>query len=53
MGYEDPRAVRTIRPFDFCDNHLLLAEQAGVGTADLSKIDVRGLKLEQARCKYG
>lgn len=53
MGYENPRAARGTKPFEICDNHLLLAEQAGLGTADLSKIDVRGLKLEQARYPYG
>lgn len=53
MGYDDPRAVRGRKPFDFCDNHLLLAEQAGVGTADLSRIDVRGLSVAKARYVYG
>lgn len=52
MGYENPRAVG-VRPFDFCDNHLLLAEQLGLGTADLSQIDMRGLALEKARYPYG
>ena len=33
MGF-DPRA-RTTAPFETRENHLLLAEQAGVGTADL------------------
>src|SRR5262245_56463097 len=37
MGY-DPRAVRGVAPFTRCDNSLLLAEQAGIGTADLKKI---------------
>ena len=49
MGYANPRAVRGAKPFEICDNHLLLAEQAGLGTADLAKIDVRGLSLEKAR----
>lgn len=52
MGYEDPRAVRGKKPFDFCDNHLLMAEQAGLGPADPSKIDIRGLSLEKARYPY-
>jgi uncharacterized protein (DUF362 family) len=52
MGYADPRAVRGKKPFDFCDNHLLMAEQARLGTADLSKIDVRGLSIEKARYPY-
>jgi uncharacterized protein (DUF362 family) len=53
MGYENPRATRAARPFDFCDNHLLLAEQAGLGTADLAKIEVRGLAIDKARYPYG
>jgi uncharacterized protein (DUF362 family) len=53
MGYANPRVSRTARPFDFCDNHILLGEQAGLGTADLSQIDLRGLSLDQARYPYG
>jgi uncharacterized protein (DUF362 family) len=52
MGYANPRAGRGQRPFHFCDNHLLLAEQAGLGTADLAQMDVRGLSLEKARHPY-
>ena len=52
MGYDDPRALRGTKPFTVCDNHLLLAEQSGVGTADLSKIEVRGLPLNKARYPY-
>jgi uncharacterized protein (DUF362 family) len=52
MGYADPRAVRGKKPFDFCDNHLLMAEEAGLGPADLSKIEVRGMSIEQARYPY-
>jgi uncharacterized protein (DUF362 family) len=53
MGYPDPRAARGTKPFDTCDNHLLMAEQAGLGTADLAKIDVRGLAIAKARYPYG
>jgi uncharacterized protein (DUF362 family) len=53
MGYDNPRAVRGVKPFQSCDNHLLLAEQAGVGLADLAQIDVRGLPIEKARYPYG
>jgi len=53
MGYPNPRALRGTHPFDHCDNHLLLAEQAGVGTADLAKIDVRGLSITKAIYPYG
>jgi uncharacterized protein (DUF362 family) len=52
MGYANPRATRGTKPFDTCDNHLLLAEQAGVGTADLARIDVRGLSIKEARYPY-
>lgn len=52
MGYADPRAVRGTKPFHFCDNHLLMAEQSGLGSADLSKIEVRGLSIEKARYPY-
>src|ERR1044071_3333930 len=52
MGYDDPRAARGTKPFHFCDNHLSLAESAGLGTADLKRIDVRGLSLEKARYPY-
>jgi uncharacterized protein (DUF362 family) len=51
MGYE-PRAARGIKPFEYCDNHLLLAEQAGLGTADLAQIDVRGMPVDKARYPY-
>lgn len=53
MGYANPRALRGEHPFDNCDNHLLLAEQAGVGTADLGHIEVRGLSIDKARYPYG
>ncbi|MGA3165546.1 MAG: DUF362 domain-containing protein [Terriglobia bacterium] len=52
MGYPDPQAMRGTAPFQTCDNHLLLAEQAGVGTADLSKIDVLGMSIAQAMYPY-
>ncbi len=51
MGY-DPRAPRKTRPFEYCDNGLLLAEQAGLGSADLARIDVRGRTIEQVRYPY-
>ena len=52
MGYSNPQATRGTPPFQTCDNHLLLAEQAGVGTADLSKIDVLGMTIAQAMYPY-
>lgn len=53
MGYANPRAPRGVKPFQDCDNHLLLAEQAGLGTADLAQIDLRGMPIEKARYPYG
>jgi uncharacterized protein (DUF362 family) len=52
MGYADPRATRGTPPFQNCDNHLLLAEEVGLGLADLSRIDVRGMTIAQARYPY-
>jgi uncharacterized protein (DUF362 family) len=53
MGYPNPRAARGVRPFQDCDNHLLMAEQVGLGTADLAQIDLRGVPIEKARYPYG
>ena len=50
MGF-DPRASHA-DVFLRCDNHLLLAEQKGLGTADLRRIDIRGLTLDDARHPY-
>jgi uncharacterized protein (DUF362 family) len=52
MGYNDPRAVRGTKPFHFCDNHLALAEAAGLGSADLAKIEVVGRPISKARHVY-
>ncbi|WP_031498877.1 DUF362 domain-containing protein [Bryobacter aggregatus] len=51
MGY-DPRAVKGKAPFHRCDNMLLLAEEAGIGTANLKKIEVIGGKIEDLRFKF-
>ncbi len=60
MGY-NPRAGRAEAPFrvfkekaeqrvltQYADNPLLLAEAAGIGSADLSRIDVRGVPIKDA-----
>jgi uncharacterized protein (DUF362 family) len=47
MGY-DPRATKGTHPFRGCDNTMLLAEGHGIGSADLSRIDVRGLSIKEA-----
>ena len=41
MGF-DPMAVRGTPPFERCDSTLKLAEDAGIGTRDLSRIEVVG-----------
>jgi uncharacterized protein (DUF362 family) len=51
MGY-DPRARRGTKPFETCDNTLLLAEALGVGSADLSRIEVRGAPIAQVRYQF-
>ncbi|MCL5744748.1 MAG: hypothetical protein M1541_12605, partial [Acidobacteria bacterium] len=52
MGY-DPRAQRGTKPFLRGDNTMLLAEAAGVGTADLSRIEFAGLSIREALCDFG
>ena len=47
MNY-DPRAPKGTSPFDRCDNKLLLAEQLGVGSADLNRIEVAGASIQEA-----
>jgi uncharacterized protein (DUF362 family) len=51
MGF-DPRAPHYTAPFETRENHLLLAEQAGLGTADLARIEVRGLRIADARTPF-
>jgi uncharacterized protein (DUF362 family) len=51
MGY-NPRATRGAAPFRTSDNTLLLAEAHGVGTADLQRIEVRGLSIADALYRY-
>jgi len=59
MGF-DPRAGRGQTPFrrltpgrpgrpDWADNPMLLAEAAGLGSADLKRIEVRGVSIRDAR----
>jgi uncharacterized protein (DUF362 family) len=42
MGF-DPMADRGTPPFERCDSTLRLAEDAGIGTRDLSRIEVAGV----------
>jgi uncharacterized protein (DUF362 family) len=52
MGY-DVKAERGAKPFLRGDNTLTLAEAAGLGTADLNRIEVVGLKLQEAIHDFG
>jgi uncharacterized protein (DUF362 family) len=51
MGY-NPKAPKGSAPFATCDNTLLLAEQAGLGSADLDRIEVRGASIQQVRFDF-
>lgn len=51
MGY-DPRASKGSGAFQKCDNTLLLAEKLGVGSADLSRIEVAGVPIEKAVYRF-
>ena len=48
----DPMAERGSAPFEKCDSTLHLAEHLGVGTRDLSRIDVVGTSIAKARFKF-
>ncbi len=51
MGF-DPMAARGTAPFETCTSTLELAEQLGLGTRDLKRIEVRGLPIEKGRMDF-
>ncbi|MBA3975183.1 MAG: hypothetical protein C0504_13325 [Candidatus Solibacter sp.] len=51
MGF-DPMAGHREIPFEQCDSTLLLAEQRGLGTRDLRRIEVIGNSIEQAKFNF-
>jgi len=51
MGF-DPMADRGMPPFETCDSTLRLAEDHGIGTRDLSRIEIAGTPVEQARFDF-
>lgn len=51
MGF-DPMAERGAAPFEKSDNTLRLAEQIGLGTRDLKRIEVIGVPIAQARINF-
>jgi uncharacterized protein (DUF362 family) len=48
----DPMADRGTPPFEKCDSTLKLAEQLGVGTRDLSRIEIVGTPIAKARYRF-
>ena len=51
MGF-DPMAERGTAPFESCDSTLKLAEQRGIGTRDLKRIEVIGLPIAKGRIEF-
>ncbi len=51
MGH-DPQGEYPEAPYLRCDNHLNLAAAAGLGTNDLSQIEVVGAALDEARTPF-
>lgn len=51
MGF-DPMADRGTAPFETCDSTLRLAEEHGVGTRDLRRIEVLGTAIRDARFDF-
>jgi uncharacterized protein (DUF362 family) len=48
----DPMADSGTPPFETCDSTLRLAEEAGIGTRDLKRIEVVGDRIEQVRFDF-
>jgi uncharacterized protein (DUF362 family) len=48
----DPMADRGTPPFETCDSTLRLAEETGLGTRDLKRIEVVGSRIEQVRFDF-
>ncbi len=51
MGF-DPMADRGTAPFEGCDSTLKLAEQAGIGTRNLRRIEVIGVPIAKGRVDF-
>ena len=51
MGF-DPMSDRGTAPFETCDSTLRLAEHLGVGTRDLTRIEVAGTPISKARFRF-
>jgi uncharacterized protein (DUF362 family) len=51
MGF-DPMADRGTPPFETSDSTLRLAEQLGVGTRDLSRVEIAGAPINKVRFDF-
>ena len=51
MGF-DPLSDRGRAPFEGCDSTLKLAEEAGIGTRDLKRIEVIGVPISKGRVDF-
>jgi hypothetical protein len=51
MGY-NPMATSGEAPFDRCDSFLELAEARGLGTRDLSRIEIAGASLKDVTVPF-
>ena len=51
MGF-DPGADRGTAPFETCDSTLRLAEEAGIGTRDLTQIEVVGVPIRDLQFPF-
>jgi hypothetical protein len=51
MGF-DPMADRGTAPFENCDSTLKLAEERGLGTRDLKRIEVLGLPITKGEVEF-
>jgi uncharacterized protein (DUF362 family) len=51
MGF-DPMADRGTPPFERCDSIVKLGEEAGIGTRNLSRIEVIGSKIAEVRFDF-
>jgi uncharacterized protein (DUF362 family) len=51
MGFANIRAPRGVAPFGPGDNHIVMAEKAGLGPCDLDRIEVVGASIAQVRSR--
>jgi uncharacterized protein (DUF362 family) len=51
MGF-DPMADRGTPPFENCDSTLKLAEERGIGTRDLKRVEVLGLPIARGKIEF-